>query len=114
LQAAPVAVASMPADMVSDWIASDGTARIQIFPKDTSGTNVSLTQFSKAVLRVAPDATGAPISIRESGTTIVDAFIEAGTLSFLVITLLLIAVLRRPRDVLLTIIPLILTGLLTL
>ena len=114
LQAAPVNVQSLPPELVADWIAKDGTARIQVFPKDTSGTNVSLTQFSKAVLRVAPDATGAPISIRESGTTIVNAFIEAGTLSFLVITLLLIAVLRRPRDVLLTIIPLILTGLLTL
>jgi len=114
LQAAPVSVQTLPPELVADWIAKDGTARIQVFPKDTSGTNVSLTQFSKAVLRVAPDATGAPISIRESGTTIVDAFIEAGTLSFLVITLLLIAVLRRPRDVLLTIIPLILTGLLTL
>ena len=114
LQAAPVSVQSLPPELVADWIAKNGTARIQVFPKDTSGTNVSLTQFSKAVLRIAPDATGAPISIRESGTTIVDAFIEAGTLSFLVITLLLIAVLRRPQDVLLTIIPLLLTGLLTL
>jgi hopanoid biosynthesis associated RND transporter like protein HpnN len=114
LQAAPVTVASMPADMVSDWIARDGTARIQIFPKDTSGTNTSLTEFSKAVLKMAPDATGAPISIRESGTTIVNAFIEAGVLSFLVITILLIEVLRKARDVLLTIIPLVLTGLLTL
>jgi len=114
LQAAPVSVQSLPPELVGDWIAKDGTARIQVFPKDTSGTNVSLTQFSKAVMKVAPDATGAPISIRESGTTIVDAFIEAGTLSFLVITILLIAVLRRPRDVLLTIIPLLLTGLLTL
>jgi len=114
LQATPVTIASMPADMVSDWIARDGTARIQIFPKDTSGTNTSLTEFSKAVLKMAPDATGAPISIRESGTTIVNAFIEAGVLSFLVITILLILVLRKARDVLLTIIPLVLTGLLTL
>jgi hypothetical protein len=114
LQATPVSIQSMPAELVGDWIAKDGTARIQVFPKDTSGTNVSLTQFSKAVLLLAPDATGAPISIRESGTTIVDAFIEAGVLSFLVITALLIIVLRRPRDVLLTIIPLLLTGLLTL
>ncbi len=114
LQAAPVSVKAMPPDMVSDWIAKNGTARIQIFPKDTSGTNTSLTEFSKAVLKAAPDATGAPISIRESGTTIVNAFIEAGVLSFLVITILLILVLRKARDVLLTIIPLVLTGLLTL
>jgi hypothetical protein len=114
LQAAPVSIASMPPDMVHDWIAADGSARIQVFPKDTSGSNTSLTQFSKAVLQVVPTATGAPISIRESGTTIVDAFIEAGVLSFVAITLLLIVVLRRVRDVMLTIIPLVLTGLLTL
>ena len=114
LRAAPVTINSMPRDLVDDWIARDGTARIQVFPSDTSGSNVSLTQFSKAVLKLAPDATGAPISIRESGTTIVDAFIEAGVLSFMVITILLILVLRRARDVLLTIIPLVLTGLLTL
>jgi hopanoid biosynthesis associated RND transporter like protein HpnN len=114
LQAAPVRVGSMPADMVRDWVAKDGTARIQVFPKDTSGTNVSLSEFSKAVMKIAPDATGAPISIRQSGTTIVDAFEQAGALSFVVITALLLLVLRRIRDVLLTIIPLLLTGILTI
>jgi uncharacterized protein len=114
LQAAPVSIATMPADMVRDWVAKDGTARIQVFPKDTSGTNVSLSEFSKAVMKVAPAATGAPISIRESGTTIVVAFEQAGALSFIVITALLLLVLRRVRDVVLTIIPLLLTGLLTI
>ena len=61
-----------------------------------------------------PDATGAPISIRQSGTTIVNAFIQAGLLSFVVISVLLLIVLRKLRDVLLTIIPLVLTGLLTI
>ncbi|MEI9995461.1 MAG: MMPL family transporter [Rhizomicrobium sp.] len=114
LQAAPVSIASMPADMVRDWVAKDGTARIQVFPADTSGSNQSLNAFSKAVMAVVPDATGAPISIRQSGTTIVNAFIHAGVLSFAVITALLLLALRRIRDVLLTIIPLLLTGLLTM
>jgi predicted RND superfamily exporter protein len=65
-------------------------------------------------LAIAPDATGAPISIRESGRTIVGAFAEAGVLSFIVITLLLVAVLRSVHDVLMTLAPLVLTGLLTL
>ena len=114
LQASEVSIDTMPPDMVRDWVAKDGTARIQAFPADTSGTNQSLNAFSKAVMAVAPDATGAPISIRQSGTTIVDAFIEAGILSFAVITALLLLVLRRVRDVLYTIIPLLLTGLLTI
>ncbi|MBV9540845.1 MAG: hopanoid biosynthesis-associated RND transporter HpnN, partial [Alphaproteobacteria bacterium] len=114
LQASAVTVNTMPEEMVRDWVAKDGTARIQVFPKDTSGTNQSLNAFSKAVLKVVPDATGAPISIRQSGTTIVDAFIQAGVLSFVVITILLFIFLRRLWDVLLTIIPLLLTGLLTI
>ncbi|MEI9988741.1 MAG: MMPL family transporter [Rhizomicrobium sp.] len=114
LQASEITLDTLPPDMVRDWVAKDGTARIQVFPADTSGSNQSLNAFSKAVMQVAPDATGAPISIRQSGTTIVNAFIEAGLLSFAVITALLLLVLRRLRDVLYTIIPLVLTGLLTI
>ncbi len=114
LQASSVSVDTMPADMVRDWVASDGTARVQLFPADTSGTNQSLNAFSKAMLVEVPTATGAPISIRQSGTTIVNAFIQAGVLSFMVITALLLLVLRRLRDVIMTIIPLLLTGLLTI
>ncbi|HEV2651396.1 MAG TPA: MMPL family transporter, partial [Rhizomicrobium sp.] len=114
LQAAPVSIASMPADMVADWVATNGAARIQVFPKDTTGSNAAVTYFSKAVLRVAPDATGAPISIRESGVTIVQAFMQAGVLSFVIICILLFIVLRRFSHVLRTILPLALTGLLTM
>ena len=96
----PVTIASMPADMREDWVAPDGTARIQVFPKDTSNDPAALSAFSDQVLSVAPEATGAPISIRESGTTIVGAFIEAGVLSFIVIIILLSLVLRRLCDVL--------------
>jgi hypothetical protein len=114
LQAAPVSIASMPADMVAEWVAKNGAARIQVFPKDTTGSNAAVTYFSKAVLRVAPDATGAPISIRESGVTIVQSFMQAGVLSFVIICILLFIVLRRFSHVLRTILPLALTGLLTM
>ena len=114
LKAAPVTAANMPAEVKSDWIAADGTARIQVSPKDTSNDPAALSAFSDQVLSIAPNASGAPISIRESGRTIVGAFTEAGVLSFIVITLLLIIVLRSVHDVLMTLAPLVLTGLLTL
>jgi hopanoid biosynthesis associated RND transporter like protein HpnN len=114
LKAAPVTVASMPADLRDAWVAPDGTARIQVFPKNTSNDPAALSAFSDQVLSVAPMATGAPISIRESGKTIVGAFIEAGVLSFFVIILLLAAVLRSVHDVTMTLAPLVLAGLLTL
>ena len=114
LKAQPVSIASMPADFKADWIAADGTARIQVFPKDTSNNQEALSAFSDQVLSVAPQATGAPISIRESGKTIVGAFAEAGVLSFLAISILLVLVLRSLHDVLMTLAPLVLAGLLTL
>ncbi len=114
LQARPVSIQTMPPDMVSEWVAKDGTARMQVSPKTNAYDNKSLKRFSKAVLAVTPDATGAPITIQESGETIVKAFIQAGIWSFIAITILLILVLRRLRDVTLTIAPLVLTALLTL
>lgn len=114
LQAVPVSLQSMPPDLVRDWVASNGMARIQVFPKDTSGSDASLRKFSAAVLTVAPDATGAPLSIRQSGDTIMGAFLQAGLWAFLAITVLLGFVLGRVRDVLVTLAPLVLSGLLTL
>jgi hopanoid biosynthesis associated RND transporter like protein HpnN len=109
-----VTLASIPAEMKTDWIAKGGGARIQVFPKDTSNDPAALSAFSDQVLAVAPEASGAPISIRESGRTIVSSFIEAGLLSFVAIILLLALVLRRVGDVVRTLAPLVLAGLLTL
>jgi hopanoid biosynthesis associated RND transporter like protein HpnN len=114
LQATPVTLKNLPPDMIRAWIAPDGTARIQVFPKNTTGNSAALAAFSKSVLKVAPNATGPPISIRESGTTILRAFAQAGILSFIAIAILLTITLRRLRDVVMTLLPLLLTGLLTL
>ena len=114
LQAQPVSLKTMPADFVRDWVAEDGTARVQVFPKDTSGSDAAMKAFGDAVLKVAPDATGAPISIRQSGIAIMGAFVQAGLWAFVAITVLLLFVLRSVRDVALTIAPLLLSGLLTL
>src|SRR5205814_945920 len=55
-----------------------------------------------------------PISILESGDTIVRAFFEAGAWALISIAILLWIVLRRFGDVLLTIVPLLLAGVVTL
>jgi len=113
LQPTGVTRASMPPDLVSEWIAADGTARVQLFPKDTSGTSAALRKFGDAVLDVVPNATGTPISIRKYSVAITRAFVNAGLLAFVIITLLLILVLRRLTDVMMTIAPLVLSALLT-
>jgi uncharacterized protein len=113
LQAGPVTVDSLPADLVSDWIAKDGRARIQLFPKAELRTDDGLWRFARAVQATAPDATGVPISIHAAGDTVVAAFLQAGAWSFIAITLILAAALRRVRDVVLTMVPVLLSGLLT-
>jgi uncharacterized protein len=114
LQAQAVDIHSMPPELVAEWVAKDGTARIQVSPHSTAHDNKSMKRFSKAVLAVAPQATGTPITIEESGQTIVRAFVQAGIWSFIAISILLAFVLKRHRDIMMTIIPLVLTAVLTL
>jgi hopanoid biosynthesis associated RND transporter like protein HpnN len=114
LQAAPVSLASLPDSLRRDWLAADGRARVSVVPKGDSNNDAVLTRFINAVRRIASDATGAPVDVLEGGNTVAGAFTEAGVLSFLAITALLFAVLRRVRDVAITMAPIVLTGLLTM
>jgi uncharacterized protein len=113
LQAGPVTLKTLPPELVADWIAKNGRARIQVLPRDNGEDNASLRRFADAILAVAPDATGRPISISASGDTVVEAFLQAGLFSLLAIILLLAVVLRRAWDVVLTMLPVLLSGLLT-
>jgi len=63
---------------------------------------------------VAPDVSGTPVSIRASGHTIVSAFVHAGIYGLISIAFLSLAILRKPRDVILMLIPLLVAGILTL
>ena len=105
---------SLPPDMASDWVTPDGRARVQVSPMGDSNDNGVLKAFSKAIRAVAPDASGAPISIQEAGKTVSWAFIEAGLLSLVAITALLLLVLRSLREVAFTLAPIVLAGFLTL
>ncbi|MPZ57000.1 MAG: MMPL family transporter [Rhizobiales bacterium] len=114
LQAQPVTLAGLPEDLVRAWTTADGRTRVEVLPKGDPNDNEVLRQFARAVLAVEPTAIGGPISILESGNTVVRAFIEAGLLALVVITILLWIVLRRLGDVALTLVPLLLAGVVTL
>ena len=114
LKAQPVTLETLPAELVSDWRTKDGRARVDVAPKGDPADNEVLRNFAIAVLAVEPDATGAPISVYEAGHTIVRAFIEAGFWALLSITILLWITLQRIGDVLLTLVPLIIAGMVTL
>jgi hopanoid biosynthesis associated RND transporter like protein HpnN len=110
----PVALADLPGDLRRDWISKDGQARVEVRPKGDQNNNETMRRFATAVLEVAPNATGTPILIQESAKTIVHAFLQAGALALVFITLTLFFALRRVTDVLVTLVPLLLAGVVTL
>jgi hopanoid biosynthesis associated RND transporter like protein HpnN len=114
LLAEPISLSTLPVELTRDWTTPDGRARIEVFPKGNPNDNDILTRFVDSVRILAPEATGTPVAIQESGKTIVRAFVEAGTWAILSITLLLYLALRRFGDVLLTLVPLLLAGVVTL
>lgn len=105
---------NLPRSLKRQWITPDGRARVQVNPKGDLSTNAEISNFARAVLRVEPAATGGPIAILEAGRTIIRAFIEAGLWALISIAILLWFTLRRLGDVLLTLIPLVVAGVVTL
>ncbi len=114
LEAKPTTVADIPLSLRRDWVSADGQALISVAPAGDQDDNDVMKRFAKAVQAVAPNATGEPIAIQESGDTVIRAFIEAGIWALLSISVLLFIVLRRVTDVLLTLVPLLLAGVVTL
>ena len=110
----PVSEQSLPPALRGQWLLPDGRARVQIMPKGELNTNEEVSKFAQAVEAVEPTATGGPIAILESGRTIIRAFIEAGLWALISIAILLWLTLRRIGDVLLTLIPLMVAGVVTL
>jgi hypothetical protein len=105
---------TLPSELKADWVAPDGRARIEILPKGDPNDNEIIRNFARAVLAVAPTATGGPITILEAGHTVVRAFFQAGAWALISIAMLLWIALRRITDVLLTLVPLLLAGVVTL
>jgi hopanoid biosynthesis associated RND transporter like protein HpnN len=114
LMARPITLDSVPRDLAAGWVAADGRARVEVLPKGDPNNSEVLGRFAVAVLNAAPSATGPAVSYYESGRTVVRAFIQAGCWALLSIAVLLWIALRRLTDVLLTLVPLVMAGMVTL
>jgi hopanoid biosynthesis associated RND transporter like protein HpnN len=114
LKAQPITRESLPQDLVQQWVKLDGLARLQIAPSGNANDNATLRTFAHDVQRIEPNATEGPISILEARRTIITAFLQAAAWALLSIAVLLWITLRRLGDVLLTLIPLLVAGVVTL
>lgn len=113
LQAGPVRMDTLPKSLVRDWVAPDGRAKIEVQPRGELRDPELLKKFVADVRSIAPDATGPPVTMLESGRTVVKAFSIAGAAALIAIALLVFAVLRRVDEMLLVFAPLALAALLT-
>lgn len=117
-QVRPVTLDDIPQNLRQDWVTRDGHYLVQIFPKRGPDNNPRdlkiLTRFIDAVRTIVPTVAGVPVSIRESGHTVVSAFIHAGIYGLISISLLSWLILRNLRDVGLMLAPLGIAGILTL
>ena len=113
LNASNVEINNLPAEIRNRWITKNGIYRIEVYPKEDIGAGDVLRQFVTEVRSVTIDVTGPPVVALESGRAVVGAFQQAFISALLVISLLLIAVLRRLSDTLLVIIPLLWAGMVT-
>jgi uncharacterized protein len=105
---------NLPPLLKTQWVTSDGRARVEVAPNGNTNDTEVLREFARTLLGAYPDAIGGPISILESSRTVVRAFLEAGAYALFSIAILLWIVLRRFGDVLLTLVPLLLAGVVTL
>jgi hopanoid biosynthesis associated RND transporter like protein HpnN len=110
----PVTIGTLPQDLLREWLLPDGRARVQALPKGDPNDSQVLRNFATAVLRAEPSAAGGAISLYEAARTVTTAFVEAGVLAIAAIAVLLLIALRRVTDVLLTLVPLLVAGVVTL
>jgi hopanoid biosynthesis associated RND transporter like protein HpnN len=114
LQPEKITLEHLPAELQRDWTAPNQLLRVQITPKGDANDSETVRRFAKAVLSVAPNATGPAIETYEWGRTIIVAFVQSGGYALVAIAILLWIVLRRFSDVMLTLIPLLVAALATL
>jgi hopanoid biosynthesis associated RND transporter like protein HpnN len=114
LQAAPVTLDTIPAEMARDWRTPDGRYRLEVFPAGNANDNQVMANFRAAVANVTPNLSGLPVATQAAAATIAGAFVQAGIIAFALVSLLLLIVLRNIKEVAFTLAPVILSIFLTL
>ena len=103
----------LPAELRRRWITKDGRHRIEIIPAEYIQEPDAMRRFVDAVREVVPDATDSPVTLLESGDSVVRAFQQAMLTALILIAILLLSLLRDLRDVAFVLGPLLLAGCFT-
>jgi uncharacterized protein len=114
LEAEEISLKDLPTDLISRQITADGRAKVEISPNGNMRNQAELVAFVEAVRKISPKATGTSVVILEAGNTVVQAFIQAATITLVLIFILVMTLTRSLREVILIFTPLLMAALLTL
>jgi len=108
-----ITLADLPAPLVNRMIAKNGSARVQVYPRESLVDAMAFSRFVAEVQEVAPDAAGIAINLVGFADATKSSFRQALLSALFAIAGLLWLLWRRLSDVLLVLAPLILSSLLT-
>ncbi|MCA1851543.1 MAG: MMPL family transporter [Beggiatoa sp.] len=103
----------LPAELRERYLAADGRARIEVFPKADLSDRQALRDFVAAVRSVAPHATGSPVALLEGGNAVIYACLIATGLGLIAAGVLMLLVLRSVSFAFMAFVPLVLALILT-
>jgi hopanoid biosynthesis associated RND transporter like protein HpnN len=108
-----VEIDTLPQTLSKRYLSPDGKWRVDILPEADVRDPKLLTAFVKAVEKEFPAIAGGAIQSEKAGEVISGAMLQATLIALAVISLFLIALLRRIDEVLLMLFPLALAAVLT-
>lgn len=111
--ARPVALADVPQEIVSRYVASDGRWRLEVYPAEDLASAAALERFVSDVTAAEPGATGSPVQIYNAGRVVKESMRQATTTAAVVILVFLYLLVRSGRMVGLITLPVFLAMALT-
>jgi len=113
MNASPITLDDLPQDIRKRYLSADGRVRVEVYPVEDLLDNEALRRFVSTVREVAPNATDNPVILLEAGDAVVTAFRQATIIALVLIVVLLTVVLRRLRQVMMVLAPLVLAACFT-
>jgi hopanoid biosynthesis associated RND transporter like protein HpnN len=109
LEAHPFTEADLPGELRERFVSKTGFHRIEIAPRENVTDIEALEEFVTTVRRKAPDATGTPVNVYETGRTIISSFQRATLHTLFLVALVLLITLRSVLSTVLILLPLLLS-----
>lgn len=113
LQPKRIELKDIPQDLRERYVAADGQARVEVFPKINVIDNQELRRFVYEVQKVVPNAIGTPVALVEGSNAVVQACLQATGIALFAALILLLLVLQSVSGAFLVLLPLVLAMAMT-